>query len=144
MENCKIANARMDSPTKQMLCRTASYHNFYQTTENMGFNIARFIGVEPSKGFFSYFAYHDLALVADLVWKIGGGLQDKRIANLVDFIKNTQGPLGLWEYSRSPVVTHWLTFSLLRSLARIEHNKEWVNMEPPVAFRQYKKTKRRY
>ncbi|NJO68524.1 MAG: terpene cyclase/mutase family protein [Bacteroidetes bacterium] len=110
----------------------------------MGFNIARFIGVEPSKGFFSFFANHDLALVADLIWKIGGGMQDKRITRLVEFIKKTQGPLGLWEYSPSPLVTHWLTFSLQKSLARIQYNEEWVGMTPDVAFQQYKKTKKRY
>lgn len=40
----------------------------------LGFEAARLIGVEPARGFFTYYAWFDLALVLDLCWRGGTSL----------------------------------------------------------------------
>jgi len=37
----------------------------------LGFEVARLIGVEPARGFFTYYTWFDLALVLDLCWRVG-------------------------------------------------------------------------
>lgn len=110
----------------------------------MGYNAARCIGVEPSSGFFSYFAYHDIVIIAELVVRFGGGLQDNRIEKLVIFVNECQNPMGLWEYEKSPAVTHWLTYRLGKAIEKIEYNDSWININPSVSLNAYKKGKIRF
>ena len=67
-----------------------------------GFEAARVIGVEPTRGFLTYFARFDVAQVLDLCWRVGAGREDARVDELVDFVEGLQGPYGLWEYVDRP------------------------------------------
>jgi hypothetical protein len=110
----------------------------------LGFEVARLIGAEPAHGVFTYFARFDLAQVLDLCWRVGATLDDVRIAGMVSFIRQAQGPYGLWEYSPRPQATRWVTFDLLRSLSRLDQAGEWVSLEPHTPFQAYPKKDRRY
>ncbi|EAE2781366.1 hypothetical protein E1X98_00200 [Listeria monocytogenes] len=131
-----------DSRTKLGLDMLLSRRTFEK--HNFGINIARYIGVEPSSGYFSYFAQHDLALVISLIAKIGGSLDDERIADILNKVISFQNSFGLWEYEESSLVTHWLTNDLMFSIKMIDHNESWVNMKPELPLSNYRKTKARY
>lgn len=114
----------------------------------LGFEVARMIGAEPVRGFFTYYARFDLALVLDLCWRVEATLGDGRIAELVTFVQGLQGPYGLWEYASRPQVSRWLTFDLLRSLSRLTESEkatsDWASLEPRTPFQTYTKKHRRY
>lgn len=111
---------------------------------SLGFEVARRIGAEPSSGFFTYFAHHDPGLVLDLCWRIGADLEDERVAELVNFVRGLQGSYGLWEYPSQPRASRWVSFDLLRSLARIDQRTDWISTRPRTIFQPYPKESRRY
>jgi hypothetical protein len=111
---------------------------------NTGYEVARTIGVERSRGFFTYFARYDAAFLLDLCWRIGASLEDGRIADLVRFVEGLQGPYGLWDYAPHPRVSRWVSFDLLRSLSRLDEETEWVSLEPRTPFQPYPKHAKRY
>jgi hypothetical protein len=110
----------------------------------LGIEVARMVGVEPARGFLTYFARFDLALVLDLCWRVGASREDERVAGLVAFVQEQQGPFGLWEYVPHPQVSRWLTFDLLRSLSRLDDSTDWVSLEPRTPFQAYPGRERRY
>ena len=110
----------------------------------LGFEVARLIGAEPARGVFTYFARFDLALVLDLCWRVGANREDERIAELVEFVRQQQGPYGLWEYTPRPQASRWVTFDLLRSLSRLDETTDWLSLEPRTPFRTYASRARRY
>ncbi|MCP4516507.1 MAG: hypothetical protein GY824_14920, partial [Delftia sp.] len=101
---------------------------------HIGFQVARLIGAEPVRGFFTYHARFDLALVLDLCWRIGASIRDERIADLMAFIEERRGEFGLWHYASRPQASRWMTFDLLRSLARLDDSTDWVSLEPRTSF----------
>jgi hypothetical protein len=105
----------------------------------LGTEVARLAGAEKPSGFFTYFARFDLALVLDLCARTGISLEDGRVSDLVRFIRSLQGEFGLWEYREQPQVARWLTFDLLRALARLEAEPGWIGSEPRTPFRPYPK-----
>ena len=116
----------------------------HQQAQNLGFEVARIIGVEPPRGAFTYFKRYDVAQILDLSWRIGAGLEDQRVAAYVDFVTELRGPYGLWEYSRHPEVSRWVTFDLLRSLSKLDQESGWFSMEPRTPFQAYPKRQKRY
>ncbi len=114
----------------------------------LGFEVARLIGAAPSHGFFTFYARFDLALLLDLCGQIGITRDDERVAEMANFVLGLQGPYGLWEYATRPQVSRWLTFDLLRSLARLEMGsadpEKWISLEPRTPFQTYPKKQRRY
>ena len=114
----------------------------------LGFEVARLIGVEPARGFFTYYARFDLALVLDLCWRVGATRDDERVAELVAYVREVEGPYGLWENLSRPQASRWLSFDLLRSLSRLgregENGTDWLSLEPRTPFRAYAKRPRRY
>jgi hypothetical protein len=112
--------------------------------QTLGFEMARLIGVEPARGFLTYYARFDLALVLDFCWRVGANLEDQRIADIVEFVRGLQGPYGLWEYTPRPQVARWVTFDLLRSLSRLDTTGDWLSLEPRTPFQTYAKQARRY
>ena len=110
----------------------------------LGFEVARTIGVEPARGFLTYYAKFDAAQILDLCWRVRATLDDKRMAELVKFVKRQQGPYGLWEYAPHPQASRWVTFDLLRSLSRIDESSDWLSLEPRTPFRPYPKRERRF
>jgi hypothetical protein len=106
--------------------------------------MARVIGIEPARGFLTYHGRFDLALVLDVCSRVGGTLEDQRIADLVNFVKQLQGEYGLWEYLARPQASRWLTFNLLRSLSGIDASGDWLSFEPRTPFQTYARQERRY
>ena len=109
----------------------------------LGFEVARIVGVEPARGFLTYFARFDLGLILDLCWRIGATLEDERVSDLVKFIQGLQSEYGLWEYQK-PQASRWVTFDLLRSLSRLDIEGDWVSLEPRTPFEGYPRIQKRY
>lgn len=112
--------------------------------QNLGFEVARLIGVERARGFLTTYARFDLALVLDLCWRVGAGKDDPRVADLIGFVREQQGPYGMWEYLPRPQVSRWVTFDLLRSLSRLDSSGDWVGLEPRTPFQAYTRRVRRF
>lgn len=110
----------------------------------VGQEAARMIGVEPRRGFFTYFSRHDAAFILDLCWRIGASLDDQRVSKKVAFVHNLQGPYGLWSYSEKPEASRWVSFDILRSLSKLESNTDWLSSEPVTPFQPYPKKEKRY
>jgi hypothetical protein len=115
----------------------------------LGFEVARLISVEPSRGFFTYYAHFDLALILNLCWRVGATQEDARVAEVVDFVVGLQGPYGLWEYAPRPQASRWVSFDLLRSLCRLGamgpgEGADWLSAEPRTPFQPYPVRVRRF
>jgi hypothetical protein len=111
---------------------------------HLGFEVARLIGAEESRGFLTFYARFDIAQVLDLCWRIGASLEDLRVAALVKDVKDIQGPYGLWEYQPKPQASRWVTFDLLRSLSRLTSDTDWITTEPPTPFSTYPRRIKRF
>jgi hypothetical protein len=114
----------------------------HRQAHTLGFEVARIVGAEPPRGGFTYFQRYDVAQMLDLSWRIGANLEDPRVAENVQFVKELQGPYGLWEYQRYPEVSRWITFDLLRSLIRLDQESDWLSKEPRTPFQAYPKKPR--
>lgn len=110
----------------------------------LGFEVARLVGAERRRGFLTFFARHDLALVLSLCSQVGASLEDERIAGMLAFIRRQQGPYGLWEYSAHPQAARWVTFDLLRSLAGLGQQDDWFSLEPRTPFQPYPRRQKRF
>ena len=111
----------------------------------LGLEVARLIGVEPVRGFFSaFFARFDLALMLDLCWRVGATLEDRRVADLAAFVRTLQGPYGLWDYAARPQASRWVTFDLMRSLSRLGESGDWQSAEPSTPFQPYPSRRQRF
>jgi hypothetical protein len=115
---------------------------------SVGFETCRLIGAEPSRGFISYFARYDLALILKLCWRIGATLEDQRVEAMVEFVRQNQGVFGLWEYQPKPQASRWVTFDLLRTLSGLDENSQqdtgWLSLEPRTPFQPYPSRRKRY
>jgi hypothetical protein len=114
---------------------------------SLGNEVARRIGLIPTRGFLTVHAHFDLALVLDLCWRIGADRSDERVAAFADAVTQMAGPYGLWSHPSAPAATRWLSFDLLRSLSRLGSlgsDSDWVSMEPRTPFRPYPARPRRY
>jgi hypothetical protein len=109
----------------------------------LGHEVARMVGAEKPRGFFTYFARFDLALLLDLCGRVGASKEDPRVADLLAFLQTLPSEFGLWSYPERPQISRWLTFDLLRSMARLDAG-DWVGSEPRTPFRAYPKRERRY
>jgi hypothetical protein len=109
----------------------------------LGFEVARLAGGEPVRGFLTFFARFDLALVLDLCWRIGASLEDERVSDLAGYVWGQQGAYGMWEYTPRPQLSCWVTFDLLRSLSRLNADgyaapgSGWQSAEPRTPFQPY-------
>ncbi len=110
----------------------------------LGFEVARRLGLEPARGFLTYYARFDLALLLDLCSRVGASLEDERVRGAVEFVRGLRGPYGLWEYAAHPQASRWLTFDLLRSLSRLGEAGDWLSREPRTPFSAYRRERRRY
>ena len=112
--------------------------------QNLGFNVARIVGIEKHRGWLTYHAKFDSGLILDLCWRIGANRQDERVDALVTWIQEVQGSYGLWEYSPHPEVSRWVTFDILRSLSRLDESTEWFSMRPRTRYESYPKKPKRF
>jgi hypothetical protein len=101
----------------------------------VGYEVARTIGAEPARGFLTFFARFDLALLLDLCWRVGATLEDLRVAELVEHVWSLRGAYGLWEYIPRPQASRWVSFDLYRSLSRLHETGDWLSAEPWTPFR---------
>ncbi len=111
---------------------------------HLGFNVARIIGIEPHRGNFTYHAKFDPGLVLDLCTKIGANRKDKRVNDLVRWLKEFQGPFGLWDYTPRPEASRWVTFDLLRSLSSLDESSDWLSLEPRSSYVSYPRRGKRF
>jgi hypothetical protein len=116
------------------------YHHAY----TLGFEVARITGAEPVRGFGTYYKRYDVGQMLDLSWRIGANTSDERVAEQVKFVKQLQGPYGLWEYPSKPEASRWITFDLLRSLSRLDRETDWISLQPRTPFQAYPKKAKRY
>ncbi len=112
--------------------------------QNVGPEVARLVGAEPTHGFFTFFARFDLALLLDLCGRIGATTDDARVADLVEFVTGLRGEYGLWTYTAQPQVSRWVTFDLLRSLSRLQIEGDWIEAEPRTPFQPYPAQRKRF
>jgi hypothetical protein len=114
---------------------------------HLGSEVARLIGTEPWRGFMTFYARFDLAMVLDLCWRVGSAKDDARVADVIAFVREQQGPYGLWEYLPQPQASRWVTFDLLRSLRQLQAcqaGTEWWSGEPRTPFQPYPRQTRRF
>jgi hypothetical protein len=116
----------------------------HRPAQALGFEVARIIGAEPPRGGFTYFKRYDVAQILDLCWRIGASLENLRVAENADFIKELQGPYGIWEYERHPEISRWVSFDILRSLSRLDQETDWVYITPRTPFQAFPKKPRRF
>jgi hypothetical protein len=116
----------------------------HRQAQALGFEVARIIGAEPPRGAFTYFKRYDVAQILDLSWRIGASLEDPRVEQNVEFVNELQGAYGLWEYARHPEVSRWVTFDLLRSLSKLDQERDWFSLEPRTPFQAYPKKPKRF
>jgi hypothetical protein len=110
----------------------------------MGYEVARLIGVEPARGFITYYARFDPALILDLCARIGAGIEDPRVSEMAAFVQGLQGRYGLWDYATHPQASRWLTLDLLHSLSQLNKAVNWISMEPRTPFQTYARKRPRY
>jgi len=115
-----------------------------QEESNLGFEVARLSGAERPRGFLTFFARYDLALILSLCSQVGASLEDERVAEMADFVRSRQGPYGLWQYTPRPQVSRWVTFDILRSLAHLDKNEGWLSQEPRTPSQPYPRRKKRF
>ena len=111
---------------------------------HLGFEIAKMVGIEPAKGYLTYYGRFDIALILDLCWRIGATADDPRVADLIEYLKQTQGAYGLWEYLPKPQASRWITFDILRSLSKIDKTGDWISRQPRTKYASYPKKPKRY
>jgi hypothetical protein len=111
---------------------------------NLGFNVARFIGVEPHRGALTYHAKFDPAMILDICSKVGANRTDPRVRDLIEWILEQQGQFGLWDYPPQPEVSRWISFDILRSLNRVDESTDWVSTKQRKYFTPYPKRKKRF
>jgi hypothetical protein len=111
---------------------------------NLGFNVARYIGAEPHRGGLTYHAKFDPALILDICSKVGANRTDPRVEELTQWIREQQGEFGLWEYAPHLEVTRWISFDVLRSLKNIDDSTEWITTKQRRKFASYPRKKKRF
>ena len=114
----------------------------------LGFETARALGFEPVRGFVTFHAAFDPALVLELCARLGASPEDPRVAELIRFVRACTGPSGLWEYRANPMATRWVTYAVHSSLQALEEKadgrKRWIGTQPRTPFRTYPRGRRRY
>ena len=115
-----------------------------QDVRNIGFETARLIGAEQTRGFFTYFARFDPALVLELCWRMGIDDSDTRVETLINLLLHVRSRDGLWHYPAKRQASKWITYSILRSLQGIRGGESWVGDEPRTAFQTYPSSERRW
>ena len=115
---------------------------------SLGFEPARVMGFEPVRGFVTFHAVFDPALVLDLCARLGASVEDARVAELAGFVRSCASPSGLWEYRSNPLATRWVTYVIHSALTTLETpprgGKGWVWIQPRTPFQAYPRARRRY
>lgn len=113
-------------------------------TGSLGSDLARTLGYEPVRGFLTFYARHDMAHLLRLCVRVGAGVEDLRVGELVEFIRGEVGEYGLWTYMLNPMASRWLSYDLLTSLGGLGSGGDWVTLEPRTPFTEYPRRRRRF
>lgn len=131
-----------------MRCETPSRTDGSWTcSAAVGFETARLLGFEESRGALTFHAVFDPALILDLCGRVGATTaSDERVAELARFLRGLAGPAGLWEYAANPAASRWVSFDIACALAAAEtaESAEWEGGEPRTPFAAYPRRKKRY
>jgi hypothetical protein len=117
---------------------------------SLGFEAARLAGLEAARGFLTFHAAFDPALVLELCARIGASMEDQRVSDLAAFIEAGRGELGLWEYLPDPRASAWVSLTIHRALLMLGAGQKrpagaaWQGLEPRTPFAAYPRKKRRY
>ncbi len=111
---------------------------------NLGFSVARIIGIEPHRGALTYHAKFDPALILDICSRVGANRSDPRVEELIEWVLKQQGEYGLWEYMPHPEISRWVSFDILRSLGKIDDTTEWFSTKQRKQFASYPRRKKRF
>ncbi len=112
----------------------------------LGFEVARYVGMEPAHGYLTYYARWDVAHILNLCWRIGANTSDPRIADMIKYLEENQGKYGLWEYQPKSEASRWITYDLLYSLSQIDKEgmSDWISTEPRTKYKAYPRARKRY
>lgn len=113
-------------------------------TGDMGFETARSIGAEKSRGFLTYFARSDPAALLEVAVKTGFARSEPRLEALVAAIEAELTATGLWRYPAAPQASRWVTFVLLKTLKNFTEAGRLYGGEPPTPFTEYPSRQRRW
>ena len=110
---------------------------------NLGYDVARTVGIEASTGFITYYAHFDAAQILTLVSRLEASISDRPVKNLVHYIMTQRGENGLWMYPK-PQASRWITYDILRSLKGAINETDWLILEPRTPFQTYPAKKKRF
>ncbi len=114
----------------------------------LGYEVARVLGGEASRGFLTFYARFDLAHLLRLCALARVDVSDDRLTNILATIRDWQGEHGLWEYQPKPHLSRWLTFDILDALLHLENQSAetsaWISREPRTPFQTYPKKAKRF
>jgi hypothetical protein len=108
----------------------------------LGHDMARLLGEKPLKGFFTFYAPHDLLLILRLCADLGADRTDPRVESLVDFFEKREIQRGHWESSTGD--SAWFSLEVSLAIEKIKQNTGWAPGLPQTPFTPYKKEKHRY
>lgn len=113
-------------------------------TGSIGYEVARMIGAEQTRGLLTHYVRYDCAFILDLCCRTGMGTDDERVGDIIGFLLSQQGPYGLWEYKPNPGASRWITFDILKSLSLIDTQTDWLSFEPRTPFQRYPGKQKRF
>ena len=113
-------------------------------SSSTGFELARVLGFEEIRGMLTYYVRYDTAFILDLCIRTGIGTDDKRVADIIEFLLTLRGPWGLWEYGPHPQASRWITYDILRLLSGIDEETKWFSLKPEGKFRKYPGKNKRF
>jgi len=110
----------------------------------LGFETARSIGAERTRGMFTFFAGCDPGMLIELASRAAFSRSEPRVAKLLQLIEGERRPDGLWRYEKAPQASRWVTFSILKTFKNISDAGELYGEEPATPFSEYPRKQRRF
>lgn len=109
----------------------------------VGWEVSRLVGLERAMGRITFYVTFDLAFLLDLASRCGVSPEDRRVRELVVYLKARRGRYGLWAHHAHPQLARWLTLDLECSLRRLAEG-DWVGNEEAASFTPYQRGRARY
>lgn len=115
----------------------------------LGFEAARLAGFGEARGFITFHAVHDPAVLLELAARCGATAEDGRVADLAAFVEAQRGPFGAWAYAAEPAASGWVGYALWSALEELRGNRDagaaaGEPASPRTPFRAYPKGPRRF
>ncbi|MCG8570757.1 MAG: hypothetical protein MJB14_11515 [Spirochaetes bacterium] len=110
----------------------------------LGFDLARLLGYEESKGFFTFFKTYDPLTILWLCQQYEVDKEDQRLNNLMQFIMNQRNEYGYWPIQNHPNLGKWLTYFICKTSNNIKEKSRWQSQEFETPFQTYPKGMKRF